>query len=242
MGNALNALLNAWSAPKFQPGVRNLLPGDEAAMAGVKSVECNLWEEYCAQWRFEPHAFHTRLMPMPWVGNLKTAKVFLLTLNPGLGAHDYFGEHRVPEYREMLMANLRQDDGHLFPFLRPEHSWHGGSAYWRPRLTPIVDRLHGSWLHCARRIAILELVPYHSEVFQLSDGRVNFLESVKLMRAFVRDELLPRSLRGECAIITMRGHERWKIAGLPKPSALGNTRSARLGSDDIQRAIELLGY
>jgi hypothetical protein len=72
--------------------------------------------------------------------------------------------------------------------------------------------------------------------------RIDKLASAQLMRAFVRDELLPRSLRGECAIITMRGHERWKIAGLPKPSALGNTRSARLGSDDIQGAIEFLGY
>lgn len=36
--------------------------------------------------------FHIGLLPMPYMGNLKQARVSLCALNPGLGPHDYVGE------------------------------------------------------------------------------------------------------------------------------------------------------
>lgn len=236
-GPLLNSLIKAWSKPNFSPGRRNILPGDEQVMKDVATVDCRSWSKYCTGAPESPEAFHTSLMPMPWVGNLRTAKVFLLQLNPGFGAHDYFGEHRVREYRAMLQANLRQAEGHAFPFLGPEHSWHGGATYWAPRLRKIVDGLDGDWRRVAEGTAVLELVPYHSEVFKLGQPKVNRLESVRLMRAFVREELVPAAKEGKCALITLRAHARWEVSGLQKASL---ARSAWLGESSVNRAIEIL--
>ena len=44
---------------------------------------------------------------MPFVGDLQSADVFLVLLNPGLGPLDYYGEEKnEPGYREALLANL----------------------------------------------------------------------------------------------------------------------------------------
>lgn len=71
----------------------------------------------------------------------------------------------------MLEANLEQARGHMFPFLGPEHSWHGGAAHWAPRLRKIADGLDGDWRRVSQGIAVLELVPYHSEVFKLGQTK-----------------------------------------------------------------------
>jgi len=234
---AFHKLVRAWSRSAHRPGCRNVLPEDEPALRDVPQVPLRSWDDYCRATDLRKRALHTHLMPMPWIGNLQTAKVFLLALNPGFGAHDYFGEHKVKPYRDALRRNLRQAGGVAFPFLDPEHSWHGGAAYWRPRLAPILEGLEGDWERCARGIAVLELVPYHSETFGLGQGTVDALESVALMRAFVRDDLLQRSGSRRCKIIVLRGHRLWGVDDLPKPHAF---RSARLARRDIQEAIRLL--
>ena len=61
----------------------------------------------------------------------------------------------------------------------------------------------------AERVAVLELVPYHSAVFAMSDAQVNQLESVRLVREFVFGKSLPRHARGECKVIVLRSRERW---------------------------------
>lgn len=77
-GSAFNSLIKAWSKPKFSPAQRNVLLGDEDVMKRVATVDCRSWNKYCTDTPEGPEAFHASLMPMPWVGNLRTAKVFLL--------------------------------------------------------------------------------------------------------------------------------------------------------------------
>ena len=173
---------------------------------------------------------------MPWIGGLRRARVFLLSLNPGLGAHDYFGEHRVAEYRKALEANLAQDGPGSFPFLDPMHAWHGGANYWKRRLTPIVAAIGGprakAMSLCAQSVAVLELVPYHSESFGLGDAQLDRLESVRLIRDFVHSGLLARQARGECLVIALRSANRWKIPGVEER---GITRSATISELTVRR-------
>jgi len=239
MGKALDRLLAAWQEPTWRPGARNVLSGDEAAIARNPTVAISSWADYCKQHDFEPQQFHTHLMPMPWVGNLRTAKVFLLQLNPGVGAHDYFGEHRVPEYLAMLEANLKQSEDHAFPFLGPDFGWHGGANYWQPKLKRVVDSLDGDWRRVAAGIAILELVPYHSREFAQGDRWVDTLESTRLMRAFVREELCPDHHANRCTVIALRAYARWGVAGISKPNP-GRARGATLSEQDFQRVVETL--
>jgi hypothetical protein len=261
MGAALERLISAWRKGEFRPGRRNVLPGDEAVFAKAMGSAAAIHKSWPAFTRAhdatsaDSKQFHLGLLPMPYQGNLRTAKVFLLSLNPGLGAHDYFGEHGVREYREELERNLRQDRDAAFPFLLPRHSWHGGSAYWLPRLRGIVTGVraaadcstNAALELCAARIAVLELVPYHSAKSGMSTGSINQLESARLMREFVFSELLPRRDRGDCLVVTLRAWAKWlPPSGAERSPAhrqLPPARmplSARLANDDVRKAVKMI--
>lgn len=225
MSRTLDALFEAWRSQRFEPGGRNVLAADAAAIDRHAAVETYAtWSAFVDSPHFgsmDEGALHVGLLPMPYLGDLANARVFLVTLNPGLGAHDYFGEHEVPAYREMLLANLAQSGDLRFPFLDPTQSWHGGSAYWSPRLRGITRRVRearGGSVRaaldvCARHIAVLELVPYHSESFVLGRRAIDALESTRLVRDFVFEDLLPRHRRGDCKLIVLRSRDHWLRPG-----------------------------
>jgi len=196
------------------------------------------------------NAFHTGLLPMPYLGNLRKARVFLCSLNPGVGPHDYFGEHNVADYRKALLANLRQEPEVRFPFLEPAHAWHGGSAYWAPRLRGITDRVQNrlglnareTLELCAKHIAVLELVPYHSANFKMTRRSVDALESTSLIRDFVFGELVPRHRAKDCKLIALRSRELWLSAkgqrsAFPVPAM---PRNAYIADRDAVNAAELI--
>jgi hypothetical protein len=114
---------------------------------------------------------HLGLLPQPWCGDLESAKVFILLLNPGLNPGDYFGEYQVPKYKEALIETLRSTYSAEYPFLDPQFCWHPGAHYWRKRLDWLVRALveqkkEDSYLRAlsrvAREVCALQLVPYHS--------------------------------------------------------------------------------
>jgi hypothetical protein len=261
MGTKLKQLTDAWIAREFIPGHRNVLEADEAVIRGMKAESAVVYrdwrtytEAHCFA-RSDGKEFHLGLMPMPYLGNLREARVFLLSLNPGIGAHDYFGEHQVKEYAMELRRNLRQEEDARFPFLLPAHSWHGGAAYWSPRLRGILNAvseisklsLADATAHCARRIAVLELVPYHSTTFEMTAAQVNKLESARLARAFVFGELLPRQSRGECKVIVLRARQHWLPAGIAEREAAASQlpparmpRNAYIAAEDVRLAAKLI--
>lgn len=144
------------------------------------------------------------LLPMPFVGNVRTASIFLLMLNPGARPHDFFGESEVKEYRTTLLATLRQDDG-IEGLLDPRFAWHGRYGYWQGKLSKLFEQLavDGNTYGSVRqklqaRMAALELVPYHSTRYALPNRLLGRLKSVQLMRSYVTDVLVPRPRR-RCA-------------------------------------------
>jgi hypothetical protein len=127
-------------------------------------------------------ALHLTLSPVPYVGNLRSADVFLAMINPTVGWQDYV-DHAQPAFHELLKANLHQDLDHCFA-LDPAVavSW---SSYYRrmfnqfvrdyartsDRFTILRDRRCNTlsdleqkvWAELQRRMAILELIPYYSQ-------------------------------------------------------------------------------
>lgn len=180
------------------------------------------WADYTNAPDFgAPHdsRLHTGLLPMPFMGNLSEAKIFILMLNPGVGPHDYFGEYKVPEYREALLANLRQDahpDGFLF--LDPKFSWHGGYRYWHSKLRTLIDEFskrrripYGEARRTVQKaIAAIELVPYHSEHFAVPSSVTRDLRSAQLARSFAM-ELAARS---DCLVVVTRQSREWNLNGI----------------------------
>ena len=237
----MHRLLAAWRAFELEQG-RFILPGDERLLdePGL-TRHCGDWQGFISDPDFGAVGdgrIHLDLLPMPFVGNLEAASVFLLMANPGLAPSDYFGEYEIADYRSALRTNLRQTDSG-FLFLEPRFAWHGGFLYWNTKLRSLIDtygRRAGITYGEARRLfqaklAVLQLVPYHSLSFAVPDGVSNALESVALARAFVREELLPRARAGRCLIVVCRRASAW---GLPDCEnvvtyAATEARSAHLG-------------
>jgi len=218
----MHPLISVWE--KFQPEKPPyVLPGDEIVLD--KAHLCcrhGGWDGFIADPEFGAPGnsqLHLDLLPIPFVGNLNTASVFLLMLNPGFGPHDYFGEYTVPEYRTALLDNLRQTWSNTFLFLDPRFSWHGGYDYWHTKLRNVIitfaKSVGISYGHARQffqaHIAVLELAPYHSVNFAVPGRVLNSLRSVQLARAFVHEELVPRAKSADCLVVVTRAVKNWQL-------------------------------
>lgn len=194
---------------------------------------------------FDDHQFHLSLLPVPYAGDLANADIFVLLLNPGLSFTDYYGEWQVPEFRKRLKANLHQDfRGVEFPFfyLDPKFCWHSGFGWWERKLRDVAtiiartkykNRYLDALRDLSRRIAAIELVPYHSRSFR--DHRLlDQLPSASQARGHVSAKLLRRAAAGRIALVVTRQSAQW---GLPRKGGRGlityvggQTRGASLSS------------
>ena len=163
-------------------------------------------------------AFHLGLLPQPFMGDLKNAEIYLLTLNPGYSPTDYFGEHCVPGFRKALLRNLRQDHtSQTTPNLHldPQYAWSGGYVYWHTRLSGIISQFASEqkWSYAKARsklgekLAIIELIPYHSASFNRT-SLLYKLKSAELAKEFVEKHVAKR-VENEQAIILM--HRKRKV-------------------------------
>lgn len=169
---------------------------------------------------------HLGLLPQPFIGDLRRASIYVLSLNPGLEPSDYYGEYEVPEYRNALLANLKQQfhqTARPFIFLDPRYSWHGGFRWWHGKLSQVMKTLadeSGAPFASARatlatQLASIELLPYHSSKFLDADGGLSKLKSVTLAMSFVRNFVLPRIERGEAIAVVLRKARLWELPRIP---------------------------
>jgi hypothetical protein len=224
-------LLEVWA--EWQPGAPPfVLDGDLEVLNSDRSrraiVTHQTWEEASRASDFcvpGDRRLHLGLLPQPFFGDLRRASIYVLSLNPGLGPGDYFGEYEVPGYRAALLANLqqqRQDVAIPFLLLDPKFAWHGGFDWWHGKLAKLIQRLALNWRvsysearsRLAGRLASIELLPYHSAGFNDADGWLRKLRSVDLARSFVKDSVVPRVQRGEAIIIAMRKVAIWNLPEL----------------------------
>ena len=159
---------------------------------------------------------HLGLIPVPFMGDMLNASIYVLMLNPGLGPGDYF-EYKVPSLRRALIANLRQKRIRgVMPFvcLDPRFAWHSGFGYWDRKLKRVMEALaasKGMSLADARstlgsKLAVVQLVPYHSPA---SNQKALQLSSVDLAKDFVRRRVAKRVRAQKAIVIAARKVEIW---------------------------------
>jgi len=178
-----------------------------------------------------PHlaVFEHSLLPIPFIGDLRKAEAVILMLNPGLDAEDIAWEKK-PAFRTAVERNLSQvfPNG-AFPFfyLDPQFREHPGAGYWaksrripgnrdQQKLLSVIQELArrdgiceaAARAHVACKVAVVQLVPYHSAELRRRDVFGN-LSSVCQARAFVHD------LVGEESklVIAARSVRKWGFAG-----------------------------
>lgn len=190
--------------------------------------------------RFRPsdRGFHLSILPVPYVGNLSKADIFVLLLNPGFALSSYQTEEDAA-HRKLLVKTIKQDfRGTEFPFLslNPEMAWTTGFQWWHRKLLGVIDVIAESrrkshlWAmrDLSKRLAAIEMVPYRSKSFS-ANKLVSELPSAIAARNYVRGELLPRAKSGELTIIVLRKVKEWN---LPRAHAViyegGSSRGAHL--------------
>lgn len=124
----------------------------------------------------EPNQFIRGLIPIPYVGDLRDAKVFYFTANPGYLHLDHYLEFKDAYYRDRLKYNLAQTELHRqdypFFFLDPKLAHTGGYMYWVKKFEPLIEVLVSSGecdsrevaiKRIAQKVAVIELTGYRSD-------------------------------------------------------------------------------
>lgn len=206
-------------------------PDDRAALVDPKNKKYvknghSDFRAYCSASDFgdwEDSRLDLSLAPLPFCGNIRSPKVVVLMLNPGLSYVDYFAELSHPDFKNVLDKNIRGEylDSEQFPFfwLNPNFCWHSGFKYWEEKLRNVIRKIAdqlfvGSYFRAlefvSKHLALLELVPYHSTKFS-SHTLIDQLESAKQARKFLHSYLIPRALAGETTIIATRQVKVWDL-------------------------------
>lgn len=195
---------------------------------------------------FSDHRFHFSLLPIPYLGDLNRADIFLLQLNPGLNLINYYAEWNVPAFRRRVERSVRQElDGVEFPFysLDPELCWYSGYRWWEGKLRDVATiiahkKYNGNYFNALRelsqRIAVIELVPYHSIAFH-QHGLIRALPSTRQAISHLNTVLIKKASSGKAVVIAARKVAAWGLRGtelkgvVPYPSALsrGSSLSSR---------------
>lgn len=201
-----------------------MFPDDKKYLLGFRKARTyQSFDEYVSSSEFgmSDVNLHLGLIPLPFAGNLEKATIFILMLNPGLSAGDYFAEQEISEFRNAHIRSLQQEnenDDYPFIFLNPEFAWHPGFGYWQKKFHNIVDEIRkqsGTTYQQAmskfsKSLACLELIPYHSKLFG-AGSLLNKLPSAKVMRNYVQDVLLPKAKDDKVIIIATRQVKMWQL-------------------------------
>lgn len=140
----------------------------------------------------KPKDFETELVPIPWSGSLRTAKVFVLLLNPGLSPGDIPYEEEHPEFVNELWQNLQGSSPYIY--LRKLFRNHPGGGWARSHFGDDITEEDGS------KFCVLQLVPYHSPSGNVATKAAKKLPSSQAMKSFV--DTLVRDCR---PLIVVRG-------------------------------------
>lgn len=100
------------------------------------------------------HKIHAGLIPIPYAGDILNSKIYILTLNPGFGPHDYYAESLNKQFLKARIRQLRQEYmDKAFPWmdLNPLFCWHGCYEYWTSRLGDIINKLSEQKKHPIRK-------------------------------------------------------------------------------------------
>src|SRR5580658_853884 len=161
---------------------RKIHPRDKAVLARIKN-----------------HGFNLECLPHCFAGPLRTAKVVLLYLSPGLDKFD-LREARSPAGRRRMMESRRGyrelpgPDEH-------EAAW----KWWRSRTQDF-----GDWEEIRSKVAVLNIGAYHSK--QLPNTSVlAALPTSRFTLDWAQAVLFPQAIHGKPIVVCLRAARFWGL-------------------------------
>lgn len=174
---------------------------------------------------------HLGLLPVPFVGDLRTASIYVLLLNPGHVPADYVAEYESEAFRSAAIASIRQKHRRppAFHMLDPSFAWHPGFTWWNGKLLDVIRAIASrrnvsiaeSRAFLAEHLACVELMPYHSPSFSNTGRLLDRLPSVRLAREFVHEQVMARVERDEAIVIVTRQAKAWGVPRHPRVIVYG---------------------
>jgi hypothetical protein len=159
--------------------------------------------------RHERHQLKLDLLPQPWTGNITTAEVLMLALNPGFTDTDY-ADLKNPDYGEQWRLALRFETRTPFYFLDPAFAETSGYTWWHRRLRELISSVGIDAV--SQKVMCVEHFPYKSISYRplgvtLPSQRFSF-------------ELVRDAMRRRKQIVLMRSERVWldsvpELAGYP---------------------------
>lgn len=216
-------LIEFWKDPGFSFGKERIHKEDRAVIEahGVLSVSAHSERLRAEQIRgiASPclDGFHFHLAPVPYLGDLSSADIILLMINPGVGYADY-GTDACPSFEKALQENLHRKRQQCLA-LDPKYWWSSWFVYynrelqatlWHYAMTKNIS-YEKALDDLSRRFAILELVPYYSRnVDRIPHWYSRELPSAKAAKEAAL-ELADKADEGEVTILQRWGVTRWGI-------------------------------
>ena len=177
-------------------------------------------------------------IPEPFIGNPQSAKVVLLSLNPGHSEHDAKA-HSDADFRGAMMRNLRHEEQEC-PFygLNPKFAWTACGRWWRAH----TRRLHDAglpWGCISEGLLVIEWFPYHSKTSGLPAKPVCPSQDYSFQ--------LAREMLGNRIVVGMRSKKHWlnAVPAVQTVPFLKNPQNphispANTGTELFDRIVEAL--
>jgi len=235
MKNAVETLIQAWKdcpqdIPFWLPADKSLLKNNYYSYEGFKGLLSEI-----EKGELNRKKLHLGLIPKPYIGDIRNAKVYILMLNPGFIQMDVKSEEMDKDLKEAFIRNLHQDLARVdYPlvFLDPRFQYHGGGMYWLKRFKGLIDSLqekNSNYIEnlklLAKNICIIQTVPYHSIEF---DKSIKNLESTKLITKAIQE----LSKDKDKLFIVVRGQDIWNLSdsSLPNNIHMNTNRAASISN------------
>lgn len=139
------------------------------------------------------HHFELRCLPTPYYGTLRTAPLVLLYLSPGLSKKDLRKAKDRTKQREAIKSLL----GHTE--LSKRFKWCKSRT-----------KCFGKWEKLRRKVAVLNISPYHSKAFH-DHGLLAALPSSRVSLEWAQHVLFPEAIARKRIVICMRSASYWGL-------------------------------
>ena len=187
------------------------------------------------------HKIFSTLYPVPFFGNILTAKVYILSGNPGFHTLNFIEDYENKTMINLLKRNIKLDFLDL-PFnLDKSVAFTGGYKYWEPIYKKIVEELAVNSNrnfeeikeYVYRNVAVIESVVYHSQ--KKPDSKLFKLPSSELNKMFVHDYVMERVSANEAMIFVWRGVSHWELDADEENILVRNSNAAigTINSEEI---------
>ena len=152
----------------------------------------------------ETYKVHTEIMPAPFMGNVLTSPIVLLTLNPG-----YDEKEEEKDYYNKYKSYWKNEIQHIhsvpeLPLFCLEDKYVEYSDYWLKKFRPLISV--SSKEKVAQNISIIQFFPYHTKKYKDIPKRLlkGYLGSQEY-----NFELVKQAIERKAIIVILRSKKLW---------------------------------